>query len=626
MKHPKKIKPDVNQLSNLYNILFTRNNPKNFNIYRGKNRYLNNPNFKNENLTPDKLKYCTISTQSRIENKSILTPPSNLKNSDINFHMPKNYTNCDIYEDNQNSIYVPEKFNQNIYKTITTSNMNKNNITIPDSNIKYELGRNKKEKNDLRNKLFNNPSSNSNNDINNTVSNILPKKLDAENNSNRPIDSSYLNSGIFYNNIYNKTFNTDININNININDNNQTNFINVEDLTSLEEKLKNILENLQNIELGNNCIEFFMLYFNSSLLEKFPTFFRENNKKIVQTTVNLILVVIGLYYNISLNDSLLKDLSLIMKQMYNLIMMNYYLFVRKLQIFYGEEFCDKKEIYFHNANLYLTNNNLLDLNEHQIISIINHNNSAIFNIINKKILPNFRNAFDFFYIVDNISELKEQEIYDYFFKNNNINNNNNPNNNESIFIDYLNKKISPPYIKTPTKKKYTLVLDIINTLVNIKHENFKGKKIGICKLRPGLIHFLNTIKPYYEIISFTTSNKKYSETLIKQIEMGRKIFDYNLYRDHTVLYGNEFIKDISRIGRDIKKIIIVDDEEKNFRLNKNNGICINPYLGENDKDDVLFELAKLLIFFYRHGYSDLRNAVKNFKKEIDEKVTKNFN
>ena len=91
-------------------------------------------------------------------------------------------------------------------------------------------------------------------------------------------------------------------------------------------------------------------------------------------------------------------------------------------------------------------------------------------------------------------------------------------------------------------------------------------------------------------------------------------------------MIGREFIKDISRIGRDMKKIIMVDDLADNLRYYPNNGILIYPYkVEESGEDRVLFELKKLLILFFRLGYEDIRLGLKNYKKEINQKITSLF-
>ena len=183
--------------------------------------------------------------------------------------------------------------------------------------------------------------------------------------------------------------------------------------------------------------------------------------------------------------------------------------------------------------------------------------------------------------------------------------------------MEYSKNKISPPFLKTPNPKKYTVVLDLDETLVNINQD-------GECNLRPGLFSFLNSIKSFYEIISFTNGAKSYSDSIIKQIEARNKYFDYNLYREHSLLCGKEFIKDISRIGRDMKKIIIVDNIPNNYRTHPENGIQIAPYFGEYSKNDtVLFELKKLLIMFHKLEYEDLRVAIKNYAKDIKNNITR---
>jgi TFIIF-interacting CTD phosphatase-like protein len=251
----------------------------------------------------------------------------------------------------------------------------------------------------------------------------------------------------------------------------------------------------------------------------------------------------------------------------------------------------------------------------------------------------------DFFEIFNVLSKITEKEINNYFctylyglkkpknpyiinqnkrnnnlmhnIKNININNTNNIN--DKKIIKYQINQIPAPYITIPTSKKYTLVLDLDNTLIshNIKNPN------DMCNLRPGLLSFLNTLKPIYELISFTNESKEYSEQLLKEIESSRKYFDYNFCIEHNVLIDNNFIKDISKIGRDMKKIIIVDKNYENIKSTPQNGILIKPYFGESSKNDtVLFELKKLLVLFHKMGYEDLRVAIKNSQNDIKYKIT----
>ena len=110
---------------------------------------------------------------------------------------------------------------------------------------------------------------------------------------------------------------------------------------------------------------------------------------------------------------------------------------------------------------------------------------------------------------------------------------------------------------------------------------------------------------------------------IIQVIEGDRKLFDYNLYREHCSLVKRKFVKDITRIGRDIKKIIMIDDFPENLKAHIENGILILPYDGDDRKEDrVLYELKKLLILFFRMGNEDIRSSIKKYKSEIYNKIT----
>jgi CTD small phosphatase-like protein 2 len=114
---------------------------------------------------------------------------------------------------------------------------------------------------------------------------------------------------------------------------------------------------------------------------------------------------------------------------------------------------------------------------------------------------------------------------------------------------------------------------------------------------------------------------KDYAEPIINSIEKEEKYFSFKFYREHTIIINNFFVKDISLIGRDINKIIIVDNLPQNFILQKENGILIKSFYGENKEDNSLFNLLKILIRIYNEG-NDVRNSIKKYKNEILRKVT----
>ena len=433
-----------------------------------------------------------------------------------------------------------------------------------------------------------------------------------------------------------------------NLSNNNYNIEIKLEDLILFEERLNDIIIalNQRNYDIGasNECYEFFVFYFNNSSLKyKFPLFFKEENRVIIQSAINLKLYMIMITYHLSLNPNLLLKLLDDLKFIFSLLKQNLYLFIKKLMIFYGEAFILQNEMYFKNFNYILTKNGLNNLDENEIKKMIFKNCTNIVknisNILNLYKIIGEPFYFDFYEIFCVLSQITEKEINNYFcmylFKakkpkksNNNIVHKkpkiifyNNILNTDVELYEYKKNRIHPPYITTPSEKKYTLVLDLNNTLINYNENISSNDNIFI--LRPGLLSFLNTLKPIYELISFTNESKEMSDKYLKEIETNKKYFDFNLYKEHNILIGRNLVKDISKIGRDMKKIIIVDKLYENIKATPHNGILIKPYFGEKDQSDtVLFELKKLLILVHKMGYEDIRTAIKNYESDIKYKIT----
>ena len=182
---------------------------------------------------------------------------------------------------------------------------------------------------------------------------------------------------------------------------------------------------------------------------------------------------------------------------------------------------------------------------------------------------------------------------------------------------------IKVPYLNNISNKKFTLVLDLDETLIAFKI-NQNQQNNGILKFRPYLDYFLQKMKKMYEIVVFTSATQEYANPIEDCIEQNEKYFDARLYRQHTIIYENDFVKDISRIGRPLDSIIIVDNMPQNFRLQKENGIFIKPFWGDDDYDTALFSLADILENIYKQ-FDDIRNGIYYFKDEILNKVTSNF-
>ena len=584
--------------------------------------------------------------------------------------------------------------NNNYYKSYANKYFNRtyNNRFYPNKYFRNYLIKNinNKSPGDKSNNTDNNPLQ-----VNtgNKIVNKIPKKFGVKNmaqilNSRTP-NIIPIKENIIQEEIHLNDFNFNRNANNIFLNNNNAINLykiieIKLDDLIFIEGRLNDIIlalndnKNIFDIDAINESVEFFVFYFHSSLKNKLPLFFNELNRIVIKSAFNLNLFVIMLTYHLSLNPAMLGTVIILLKKIYELLKMNLFLFIRKIQLYYGDDFCRKNDTYFRTANYFLGKNGLSNIYENGIIDIVNKNCVSIVNdisnilnyykTINNIFFPDFQNIFlrisrlneqdinNYFYnylfnsTKENLAAQQRINKFDYsrdnfenskFYENNNYIDINNIINNttfqkqnytfrpeedeneqllNNIILSYKKNKELPPFLKNKSQKKYTLILDLEDTLINISITN--DRKI-IIQPRPGLISFLTGVKPFYEIIAFSKLSKNYSESIIRLIEGDKKLFDYNLYRNHCTLVGKNFVKDISRIGRDIKRVIMVDDLAENLKDHIDNGILILPYDGNNFREDrVLLELKKMLILFHRLGYQDLRNALKSYKSEIYQKIT----
>ena len=71
--------------------------------------------------------------------------------------------------------------------------------------------------------------------------------------------------------------------------------------------------------------------------------------------------------------------------------------------------------------------------------------------------------------------------------------------------------------------------------------------------------------------------------------------------------------------------MIIVDNLPQNFRLQKENGIMIKAFWGEDIYDNALSELKKILILI-ANKFDDVREGIAYYKDDILSKVSSNFN
>jgi len=104
-------------------------------------------------------------------------------------------------------------------------------------------------------------------------------------------------------------------------------------------------------------------------------------------------------------------------------------------------------------------------------------------------------------------------------------------------------------------------VLDLDETLI---HFFEMSSDQGHFLVRPGAHKFLEDMSKLYEIVIFTAGMQDYADGVLDLLDQEGRI-SYRLYRQHCQRDGPVYIKDLSLIGRDLKRTIIVDNLADNF-------------------------------------------------------------
>ena len=118
----------------------------------------------------------------------------------------------------------------------------------------------------------------------------------------------------------------------------------------------------------------------------------------------------------------------------------------------------------------------------------------------------------------------------------------------------------------------------------------------------------------------FTAATNVYVDPIINAIEQKGIKFERRLYRVHTIDVNNDLVKDISKLGRDLSRSIIVGNMEKIINYNRkwNNN---KTFLGKDINDMALYDLISILIYIAKNNM-EVREGLRAFKEDIISRIT----
>ncbi|KAK5984611.1 Mitochondrial import inner membrane translocase subunit TIM50 [Trichostrongylus colubriformis] len=166
------------------------------------------------------------------------------------------------------------------------------------------------------------------------------------------------------------------------------------------------------------------------------------------------------------------------------------------------------------------------------------------------------------------------------------------------------------PYIQP----KYTLVIEMKNVLV---HPDWTYKTGYRFAKRPALEYFLDVVGyPNFEVVIYTSESMMTAHPVVDSFDPKQRIM-YRLYRDCTKYMHGQHVKDLSKLNRDLSKVIFIEVDPKAAQLNPENMLLLPEWKGNMD-DTSLVDLAELLKTIHLSDVEDVRPTLQYYSQFPD--------
>jgi len=111
---------------------------------------------------------------------------------------------------------------------------------------------------------------------------------------------------------------------------------------------------------------------------------------------------------------------------------------------------------------------------------------------------------------------------------------------------------------------------------------------------RPGLDKFLDYVSERFELVLFTASMEEYARAVLAKIDPTGKIKHVLARKQCTFHEKQYYVKDLSRLGRPIRDVMLLDDNPNAYLFQPQNAIPINSWY-DDIQDKQLADVQHLL-------------------------------
>ncbi|GIL69636.1 hypothetical protein Vretimale_10282 [Volvox reticuliferus] len=127
---------------------------------------------------------------------------------------------------------------------------------------------------------------------------------------------------------------------------------------------------------------------------------------------------------------------------------------------------------------------------------------------------------------------------------------------------------------------------------------------------RPGLREFLEELASFAEVVIFTAGLEDYAKPIVDALDPKRNLFAHRIYREGTLRTEYyQCVKDMARVGRDLRRTVLVDDTPLAFLHQPDNGVPVLGFRG--DPDDRLLQEAVLPLMQVLSKEADVRRVLQ---------------